>query len=152
MLILRQLLQQVEQLLRIGRTQLGGGQQVAPAVVGTVDTIVEKLIEAGALVELGISTSLVEQTHILVVCLLVGLGMLHQVLQQGQCLGHVLAQSVQRDIDDTFTHRDFVVAGQLIELLLHLLGSQLVSAQVVKIVGSIVVAHIGLLAKLIAEG
>ena len=127
MLILAKILQQVKQLLRIGLTQLSSGQQVAARVVGAVDAVVEQIVEAGALVELGISTSLLHQTDILVVSLLIDLGILQQILQKCHSLPHTLAQSVEGDINIAIANIDFEVTGQLIELLLHLLSSQLVS-------------------------
>ena len=66
-------------------------------------------------------------------------------------LGHILTKTAQRHIDAAGIDRNVVVAGQLIELLLHLLGCELVGAQIVEIIGGISILQFGFLAKIVAE-
>ena len=152
MLVLAELGQQLEQLGRVLAEQLLGGEAVALAVILSVEAVLHQGREVALLVGLGVGLALGHQCHVVLPGLRVGLGMLHEVLKQGQGLGHVLGEAVQADADAAVAHVDVVVAGQLVELLLQLLVGEAVGAQVVEIFGSVGVADVGLVAKLIAEG
>ena len=144
--------QQVNEHLWISIFQLLCRHDIRIVVARTYGSIAIQTREVLALVLLGISTSFLDNRHQLVVSLLVGLRILHEVFQQSHRLGHVLTQTVEGDGDVFSTHIDVPVTAQLIELLLEVNGRQLVGTQILQVVGSDVVAVVGTLTKLIAVG
>ena len=149
--IVRQVLQQVEQFLRIGVGQRVDGYVVAARVVLAVDAVGCQDVEVTFLVEFGIHTFLGFHRHKHGVGLIIHGGMLHEMIEQRDGLRHVLAQSVEADGDIPATHLDVVVTCQFIELLLNLLSRERVCAEEFQILRSIMVAQVGLFAEVIAE-
>ena len=151
MLIGRQVLQQVEQLLRIGLLQFGNTQIMARGVIGTILGIACQEVEVRTLIQFVVHTALGLQCHKLCIGLIVHLGTFHQMLQKRQCLRHILTQSVQTHGDAAVAFLDVVVTCQSIELLLDLLSRQRVGTQIIQISTGITIAHISLSAEGIVE-
>ena len=77
--------------------------------------------------------------------------MLQQVLEQCQCLGHLLAETRQVYIGCLRAYAHTPVATQLIELLAQVAGAELVGAQIAQVAGSHVVTVVGTLSEVIIE-
>ena len=142
---------QREQLLGISLAELRLAHHVALRVVLTESGIGNQTCEVRTLIGLGILAGFQDQAYILVVGLLVGLGVSHHAFEQCQRLRHLRLQTAERDVQVVGMHVDRIVAGQVVELLLHLGSRELVGSHIVEIAGSDVVTVVVLLAELIAE-
>ena len=107
---LAEVLQRVEQFLRVGLCQLLCCECMTIGVVGAVDAIVIEVLEVGLLVELIIHTSLLANGDILLIGIVIHLSMLHHMLEQSQRLRHVLVKTTEADGDAAITHADVIVA------------------------------------------
>ena len=73
------------------------------------------------------------------------------MLEQRQCLRHVLCQAVQRDAQLACADADAVVASQLVELLLQLFIRVLIGAEIVQVLLGVRVAQVGLVTEVVVE-
>ena len=147
-----QALYEVDELGRLGVAQLLLAHDVGVLVAGTVHAIFVQAVEALFLVGLSIVAGLDEEVDQAVVGLLINLGVLHQILGEFQCLGHVLAQATQRQVGlvVSYNHRD--VASQLVQALLELGSRHLLGSQVVHVAQREVIAVVGGVAEVILVG
>ena len=83
--------------------------------------------------------------------IVVDLGVLQQVLEQHQCLRHILGQAIQRNTQLASADADAIVASQFVELLLQLLIRVLIGAEIVEILLGVRVAQVGLVAEVVVE-
>ena len=145
-------LDQVEQFGRLGVAQLLGTHDVGVGVAGTVHAVLVQAAEALILVALGIVAGLDDGFYHILVGFFVNLGVLHQVLTQFQCLGHVLAQAAQRQIGLVVAHVHRYVAGQLVQALLELGSTHLFSAKEIQVAECGFVTVVGSVAEVILIG
>ena len=147
MLIVAKTLHKVDQHLRISLLQLLGSHHITSAVTLTIDTIGKQSGEVATLVLLGILTILQHLLHHLLVGILVHLGMLQQILHQLKGGLHILTQTIEVDIGFIVTYTHVDITCQLIELLLQLRRTQLVSTQQVEVISSRTIAIVSTLSE-----
>ena len=151
MLVLVDVLQEVEQFLRIGFLQLLSRHIVAKGIVLAVHSVLPKHSEATALLRLLVLTVLQDEPYHLLVSILVNLRIVEQVFEQSECLGHILAETAETNGDGICIHADGIVASHLVELLLNLSRREFVRAEIVDVACCHVVAVVVFLTELIAE-
>ena len=107
--------------------------------------------EVVLLVLLVVLTVFHHQVYVARVGLLVGLGVLEKVFEQGQCLRQVLVQTAEAHTGAVTAHADGVVAGQFVEGFLHFAHILLVGSHIFQIAGAVAQVQVALLAEVIHE-
>ena len=128
----------------VGAVELGTGHLVEVGVILAVDGVAVERAEVGALVELVHLAALLLQRHKLLPCGGVYLGVGEELLHELQRLCLVLVKTRERDLDLVAACRHVVGAGELVKLLLELLGGHGACAQIVEVAGGEVQALVGL--------
>ena len=123
-LIVRQMVQQVEQLLRVGLCELFVGEGVAVGVVWSVEPVLQQILEVHLLVVLAVGPLLGRRGAIHHPCRGVDACIVHQMVDECEGLRHILTEAVEADGDVACSDVDMVGAGQLVELLIELLGRE----------------------------